>query len=79
MYGHVSKRVKMHIKPTSGTNKHGKHIIAQSGKGEMYARSNQYHGNASQVVTPKQGLMVVECNHITTNPLKVSTVAKPKT
>ena len=34
MQGHVSKRVKMHIKPTGGTNKHGKHIIIQSRKGE---------------------------------------------
>ena len=30
MHGHVSKHVKMHIKPRGGTNKHGKHIIAQS-------------------------------------------------
>ena len=34
MHGHVSKRVKMHIKPMGGTNKHGKHIIARSGKGK---------------------------------------------
>ena len=33
MNEHVSKRVKMHRKPTSGANKHGKHIITQSGKG----------------------------------------------
>ena len=32
MHGHVSKRVKMQRKPTGGTNKHGKHIIARSGK-----------------------------------------------
>ena len=34
MHGHVSKHVKMHIKPMGGTNKHGKHIITRSGKGE---------------------------------------------
>ena len=34
MLGHVSKHVKMQKKPTGGTNKHGKHIIAWSGKGE---------------------------------------------
>ena len=36
MHGHVSKHVKMHRKPTGGTNKHGKHIIAhgaEKGKG----------------------------------------------
>ena len=34
MHGHVSKHVKMHRKPTSDTNEHGKHIIARSGKGK---------------------------------------------
>ena len=32
MHGHVSKHVKMQIKPTGGTNKHGKQIVAWSGK-----------------------------------------------
>ena len=32
MHGHVSKRVKMHKKPTGGTNKHSKHNIAWSRK-----------------------------------------------
>ena len=40
MHEHVNKRVKMQRKPASGTNKHGKHIIAQSGKGEKYAQAN---------------------------------------
>ena len=34
MHEHVSKHVKMHRKPMGGTNKHGKHIIVKSGKGE---------------------------------------------
>ena len=34
MHEHVSKRVKMHKKATGGTNKHGKHIIVQSGIGK---------------------------------------------
>ena len=34
MHGHVSKHVKLHRKPTGGTNKYGKHNIAQSGKGK---------------------------------------------
>ena len=34
MHGYVSKHVKMHRRPTGGTNKHGKHVIAQSRKGE---------------------------------------------
>ena len=79
MHEHVSKHVRMHRKPMSGTNKHGKHIIAQSGKGERCARSNQYHSDASQMVTSKQGLMGIGCNHTTTNPLKVSSEAKPRT
>ena len=79
MHEHVSKHVRMHRKPMSGTNKHGKHIIAQSGKEERYARSNQYHSDASQMVTSKQGLMGIGCNHTTTNPLKVSSKAKPRT
>ena len=53
MHGHVSKCVNMHIKPMGGTNKHGKHIITQSGKAERYARSNQHHGDASQVIASK--------------------------
>ena len=34
MHGHISKHVKIHRKPTGGTNKHDKHNIAQSGKGK---------------------------------------------
>jgi len=77
MNGHVCKSVKMHRKPTSGTNKHGKHIIARSGKGERYAQRNHHHGDASQMVISKQGLMGVGCNRKTTNPLRASSVAKP--
>ena len=79
MHEHVSKHVKMHRKPIGGTNKHGKHSIAWSGKEEKYARSNEHHGDASQVVTSKQDLMGVECNHTTMNPLRASNVAKPRT
>ena len=69
----------MQRKPTSGTNKHGKHITARSEKGERYTRSNQHHGNASQMVTSKQGLMGVGYNHTTTNSLRALSVAKPRT
>ena len=79
MHGHVSKHVKMQVKPTGGTSRHGKHIIAQSRKGERYARSNRHHGDASQVVTSKQGLMGIEHNYTTTDTLRVSNVAKPRT
>ena len=78
MHGHLSKHVKMHRKPTGGTIKHGKHNIVQSRKGERYARSNRHHGDASQVVTSKQGLMGVKYNHTTTNPLRASSMAKPR-
>ena len=79
MHGHISKSVKMQRKPTSGTNKHGKHRIARSRKRERYARSNWHHGDASQMVTSKQGLMGVECNHIAINLLRASGVAKSRT
>ena len=68
MHGHVRKCVKMHIKPTDCINKHGKHIITQNEKEERYARSNRHHGDASQVVTPKQGLMGFECNQTRSSP-----------
>jgi len=62
----------MQRKPMGGTNKHGKLIIAQNGKGERCAWSNWHQGDASQMVTSetsKQGLVGVRCNHTTTNPL----------
>ena len=70
---------KMHIKPTGGTNNHGKHVIPRSGKGERCARSNWHHVDASQMITSKQGFMGVGCNHTTTNPLRALSVAKPRT
>ena len=79
MHELVSKCVKMHIKPTGGTNKHGKHIIARSKKRERYAQSNRHHDDASQMVTPKQGLMGIECNHTTTNLLRASSMARLRT
>ena len=78
MHGHVNKRVKMHKRSTGSANKHGKHIIAQSGKREGYARRNPTFGDASQMVTPNQSLMGVGCNHTTTNLLKASNVAQPR-
>ena len=52
---------------------------AWSKKGERYAWSSQHHGDVSQMVTSKQGLTGVECNHTTTNPLRESSMAKPRT
>ena len=69
----------MHRKLIGGTNKHGKHNIAQSEKGERYAQSNWHHGDASQMVTSKQGLTGVRCNYTATNQLKVSSMARPRT
>ena len=79
MHGHVSKHVKMHKKPTGGTNKHGEHGITWSRKKEGYARSNPTSRDASQVVTPKQGLVGVGFNHITINSPKASNVVRPRT
>ena len=71
MHGYVSKRAKMHIKPTGGTNKHGKHIIARSRKRERYAQSNRHCGDGSQMVTD----VTIQLQ----TPLRVSNVAKPRT
>ena len=79
MHGHMSKRVKINRKPTGGTNKHGEQSIARSEKREGYAWSDWHHGDASQMVTSEQGLMGVGCYHTTTNPLRASSVAKPRT
>ena len=79
MHENVSKRAKMHRKPIGSTNKHGKHNIAQSEKGERYARSNRHHDDASQMVTSKQGLIGVGRNHTTTNLLRVLSAAKSRT
>ena len=79
MHRHVSKRVKMHIKPTDDTNKHDKHIIARSEKGEGYARSDLASRDASQAVTPKQGLVGVECNQTRSSPWRAPNMAKPRT
>ena len=48
---------------------------AEKGKGMHKATSIR---DASQVVTSKQGLVGIECNHKTTNPLRVSNMAKPR-
>ena len=79
MHEHVSKRLKMHRMPTSGTNKHGKHIIERSGKREGYARRDLAFGDTSQVVTLKQNLVGGGCNHTTINPLRALSVARPRT
>ena len=79
MHEHVRKHVKINRKPMGGAKKHGKHSIAWSEKGERYAWSSQHHGDVSQMVTSKQGLTGVECNHTTINPLRESSMAKPRT
>ena len=74
MHEHVSKSVKIYRKPTSGTNKH-----RAEWKREGYAWSNPESGDASQMVASEQGLMGIGCNHTTINPLRASSVAKPRT
>ena len=75
----ICKQACKHKKPMGDTNKHGKHIIARSGKGKRYARSNRHHDDASQMVTSKQGLIGVGRNHTTTNLLRVLSAAKSRT
>ena len=48
MHEHVNKRVKMQRKPTGGTNKHGKHIIAWNGK-----RKGMHEATGIMVMHPK--------------------------
>ena len=48
-------------------------------KKEGYAQSNSEFGDTSQMVTSKQGLMGVRCNHTTTSPLSALSMAKPRT
>ena len=79
MHGHVNKCVKMHTKPTGGTNKHGMHIIARSGKGNGMHEAASIMAMHPQMVTSKQGLMGIGCNHTTRNPLRVSNMVKPRT
>ena len=54
-------------------------IASHGEEKERYARSNQHNGDASQMVTSKQGLMGVGCNHATKNSLRASSMAKPRT
>ena len=79
MHEHVSKHVKMHRKPTGGTNKHGKHSIAWSGKREGYAWSNLASGDASQMVTSEQSLMGIGCNHTRLSSRRAPNMVKPRT
>ena len=79
MHGYVRKHVKMHIKPTSGTNKHGKHIIARRRKGGKGMHEATY----IMVMHPKwlhlnRALWVSDVT-TTTCPLSASSVAKPRT
>ena len=48
-------------------------------KREGYARIDSASGDASKMVTPKQGLVGVRCNHTTKNLLRASNMAKPRT
>ena len=79
MHEHVSKHVKMHRKPTGGTNKHAKHNIERSRKREGYAWSNLAFGDASQMVTSKKGLMGFGCNHTRSSPRRAPNMAKSRT
>ena len=42
MHEHVSKRVKMHRKPTDGINKHDKHSIERKGQGKGVHEATWY-------------------------------------
>ena len=66
-------------KPMGGTNKHGKDSFAWSKKREGYTWIDTASEEASQMVTPKQGLMGVGCNHTTTILLRMSNMTKPRT
>ena len=54
-------------------------IASHGAEREGYARSNQYQGDASQMVSSKKCLMDVGCNHATKNSLRASSMVKPRT
>ena len=54
MHGHVRKRVKMHRKPTGGTNKHGKHNIKWSRKGKGTHRATQHPEMPPKWLSPRR-------------------------
>ena len=73
MHGHVSKRVKMHIKSTGGTNKHGKHIITRNGKGKGAHEVTRHLKMPPRCLNPN---MASKASDATTYPLRVSNAAK---
>ena len=48
-------------------------------KGEGVHEATSTTAMHPQIVTSEQGLMGVECNHTSINPLRASNVAKPRT
>ena len=54
MHELVSKHVKMHRKPTGGTNKHGKHIIARNGKGKGMHEATRHPETHPKWLHPKK-------------------------
>ena len=50
----------------------------KTAKGKGVHKATGHHGDASSMVTSKQGLMGVKYNHTTTNPLRASSMAKPR-
>ena len=78
MHEHVSKRVKDALKANGWSKQAWQAYHCTEQKREGYARSNPAFGDAFQMVTSKQGLMGIGCDHIITNSLRVSSVAKHK-
>ena len=58
MYENVSKLVKMHRKPMSGTNKHGKHSIMCNRKGKGTHRATQHPEMPLKWLHPNKALWV---------------------
>ena len=57
-------------------------MISMSSHGagrEWYVESNPASGDASQMVTSKQGLMGVRCNQTRSGPRRASSMSKPRT
>ena len=54
MHGHVSKRVKMHRKPTGGINKHGKHNITWKGNRKGTHRATWHSEMPPKWLSPRR-------------------------
>ena len=79
MYGHVTKHVKMHIKPMGGTNKRGKKMSYGAEKGINVHETTGIMAMHPKRATFEQGLMGVGCNQTRSSSRRAPNMARPGT